>query len=64
MGRKGIHVFWRTLRYRNKTVRLPDGTTYTFLTGEKKGIDVRIALDVIRLAHRQEYDVALPSVSR
>ena len=29
------------------------------LTGEEKGIDVRIALDVIALAHRREYDVAL-----
>ena len=29
------------------------------MTGEEKGIDVRIALDVIRLAHRQAYDVAL-----
>jgi len=27
--------------------------------GEEKGIDVRIALDVIRMAHRDEYDVAL-----
>ena len=59
MGRQGVHVYSRSLRYRNKTVRLPDGTEHTFLTGEEKGIDVRIALDVIRMAHRQEYDVAL-----
>ncbi|MDW8031906.1 MAG: NYN domain-containing protein, partial [Candidatus Bipolaricaulota bacterium] len=32
---------------------------HTFLAGEEKGIDVRIAIDVIRLAHRNEYDVAL-----
>ena len=38
---------------------LPDGTKHTFLTGEEKGVDVRIALDVIALAHRREYDVAL-----
>lgn len=59
MGKEGVHVFSRALRYRNKTVRLPDGTPHTFLTGEEKGIDVRIALDVIRMAHRREYDVAL-----
>ena len=59
MGRQGVHVFSRSLRYRNKTVRLPDGTTQTFLTGEEKGIDVRIAVDVIGMAHRREYDVAL-----
>ena len=29
------------------------------MAGEEKGIDVRIALDIIRLAHRQEFDVAL-----
>jgi uncharacterized LabA/DUF88 family protein len=32
---------------------------FTFVAGEEKGVDVRIALDVIRLAHRAEYDVAL-----
>jgi len=40
-------------------VVLPDGTQHTFLSGEEKGIDVRIALDIIRLAHRGEYEVAL-----
>ena len=53
MGRQGIRVFSRSLRCRNKAVRLPDGSTHTFLAGEEKGIDVRIALDVIRLAHRR-----------
>lgn len=59
MGRQGVVVFSRPLRYRNRTVRLPDGTQHTFLTAEEKGIDVRIALDVISLAHAREYDVAL-----
>lgn len=59
MGRQGIHLFRRSLRYRNKSVKLPDGTVHTFLVGEEKGIDVRIAIDVLRLAHRNEYDVAL-----
>ena len=59
MGRQGVRVFSRSLRYRNKKLKLPDGTLHTFLTGEEKGIDVRIALDVIRLAHRKSYDVAL-----
>ncbi len=59
MGRQGIHVFTRSLRYRNRTVRLPDGNTHTFLTGEEKGIDVRIALDIISLSHQKAFDVAL-----
>jgi len=56
---QGAHVYARELRYRNRRVSLPDGTEHTYLAGEEKGIDVRIALDVIRMAHRQEYDVAL-----
>jgi uncharacterized LabA/DUF88 family protein len=59
MGRQGVKVFTRPLRYRNKTVKLPDGTTFSFLHGEEKGIDVRIALDVIGKAVRNEYDVAV-----
>jgi uncharacterized LabA/DUF88 family protein len=59
MGRQGIKVFTRPLRYRNKAVKLPDGSTFTFLHGEEKGIDVRIALDVIGMAVRNEYDVAI-----
>ncbi len=59
MGRQGVHVFSRSLRYRNKTVALPGGSQHTFLVGEEKGIDVRLALDVIRLGHRRDYDVAL-----
>ncbi len=59
MGRQGVHVFSRSLRYRHRTVRLPDGTSQSVLVGEEKGIDVRIALDVISLAHRGAYDVAV-----
>ncbi len=59
MSRQGVHTFSRPLRYRNQRITLPDGTEHTFLTGVEKGVDVRIAIDVIRLAHRREYDVAL-----
>jgi uncharacterized LabA/DUF88 family protein len=59
MGKQGIVVFSRTLRYRTRTVRLPDGSEYAFQTAEEKGIDVRIALDVIRLCRSGAYDVAL-----
>ena len=59
MGRRGVVVYSKPLRYRSRRVDLPDGTQHSFPTGEDKGIDVRIALDVIVLAHRREYDVAL-----
>jgi hypothetical protein len=59
MSWQKVYVFSRHLRYRNRRIRLLDGTEHTFLAGEEKGIDVRIALDVIRMAHRKEYDVAV-----
>jgi uncharacterized LabA/DUF88 family protein len=59
MGRQGVHVFSRALRYRNQTVRLPDGQTHTFLVGQEKGVDVRLALDIVSLAYQKAYDVVL-----
>jgi len=47
MGRDNmISTFSRPLVYRNGI-------------GQEKGIDVRLALDAVRLAHENEYDVAL-----
>lgn len=59
LGRQGVHVHSRSLRYRKRKARLADGTEGSYLAGEEKGIDVRIALDVIRMAHHREFDVAL-----
>ena len=59
ISRQGVQVYTRPLRFRRRTVKLPDGTVYGFRTGEEKGIDVRIALDIVRMAHRGEYDVGL-----
>ena len=59
MGRQNVHIYSRTLRYRNQTVHLPNGQTHTFLVGQEKGVDVRIALDIVSLAYQRTYDVAL-----
>ena len=59
MSWQKLHIYSRPLRYRNRIVKLPDGTEHTFLAGEEKGIDVRMAIDIIRMAHRKEFDVAL-----
>lgn len=59
MGRQGVRIFSRPLRYRNRTVQLPDGSKHSFLFGEEKGIDVRIALDIISFAYRSAFDVAV-----
>jgi hypothetical protein len=36
MGRHGVHVYTRSLRYRNKVIKLPDGTTHTFWTETRR----------------------------
>jgi uncharacterized LabA/DUF88 family protein len=59
MGRDGVRVFSRPLRYRNERLRLPDGSEHTVLVGREKGIDVRLALDAIGVAYRGEADVLL-----
>jgi len=59
MGRRGIHLFTRQLRYQEKKIKLSDGIEYTTPISQEKGIDVRIALDVIRGALDNRFDVAL-----
>jgi uncharacterized LabA/DUF88 family protein len=59
MGRRGVQVYSRPLVYRNKTIHVPNFGNYTFPSGEEKGIDVRLALDALDAAHRDQFDVAL-----
>jgi uncharacterized LabA/DUF88 family protein len=59
MGRKGVKVFRRELRYQNTTIQLPDGTERTTAVAQEKGIDVRIALDVVRCVLEALCDVAV-----
>lgn len=59
IGTRGAYIFTRRLKYRNQTIQLKDGTTTTTLVGNEKGVDVRIALDIVRLARENDYDVAL-----
>lgn len=59
MGTRGVTTFARPLRYRNQTITLSDGRTITTLVGQEKGVDVRLALDVVRLARRRRSDVGL-----
>jgi hypothetical protein len=47
------------LVYRTKTILVPGFGNHTFLSGEEKGIDVRLALDALDAAHRNTCDVAL-----
>jgi uncharacterized LabA/DUF88 family protein len=59
MGRQGIATFRRELRYQNTSITLPDGQQVTATVGQEKGIDVRIALDIVGYVLTGACDVAL-----
>lgn len=59
MGKLGIWTYSRSLRYRMKKIQLSDKSTIDHLEAEEKGIDVRIAIDIISMARKDAYDIAL-----
>ena len=59
MGRQGIMTFHRKLRYQNTKIDLPDGRQGIVTFAQEKGIDVRIALDVVSTVLENACDVAL-----
>jgi len=59
MGTRGIKIFSRELRYTEKKTISPDGSLKSEYLGREKGIDVRIALDIVRFAFEDMYDVAV-----
>lgn len=59
MKRAGIHVTTRKLRYHATPVTHPDGSTETLKTAHEKGVDIRIALDLVACARRREFDAAI-----
>jgi uncharacterized LabA/DUF88 family protein len=59
MSRAGILVTSRPLRYQEVEIPVPDGSTAIELVAHEKGIDVRLALDVVRLTLNNQLDVAI-----
>lgn len=59
MRRQGIHAFTRPLRPRTIATPGPAASAATHTAWVEKGIDVRIAIDIIALAFRQIFDVAI-----
>jgi len=59
MSRQGVHTYSRLLRYRNQTFRLPYGSEHATLVGQEKGVDVRLALDIVGSACQRAADVFL-----
>jgi len=59
MSRAGIHVTTRPLRYRKETVVDELGNSTTVTTPQEKGVDVRMALDIVSTARTKQWDVAV-----
>ena len=59
MRRLGIEGTSRPLRYRVEQVGLRDGSTHVSSVEREKGIDLRLGLDVVRMARNAELDVAV-----
>ena len=59
MSRSGIIVERRPIRYRRHDVELADGSVDTKYIPQEKGIDLRLGLDVVRLARVAQLDVAV-----
>ncbi|ODT03004.1 MAG: hypothetical protein ABS52_11235 [Gemmatimonadetes bacterium SCN 70-22] len=59
MVNRGIVTTQRPLAYTRETLTNPDGTTRVISTGREKGIDLRLGLDMVRLAREQAYDAVV-----
>jgi hypothetical protein len=59
LKRAGVSVTTRKLRYHDTIVTNPDGSSQTVTSVKEKGIDVRLALDIVKYARARSYDVAV-----
>jgi uncharacterized LabA/DUF88 family protein len=59
MSRAGILVYSRPLVYQQVEIPTEDGSTSIKMVPHEKGIDVRLALDVVRLTLGNQLDVAI-----
>lgn len=50
MGRVGVNIFNPPLRYQNQIETMPDGSERSTMMAREKGVDVRIAIDMVRHA--------------
>ena len=59
LKRAGVAVTTRPIRYHQEKTTEPDGSIRVVETPQEKGVDVRLALDVVSRARRREYNVAV-----
>ena len=59
MKRAGIYVTTRPIRYHKEVVVGPDGAERVVESPHEKGIDVRLALDLVHRARTRQFNVAV-----
>ena len=59
LKRAGVSVTTRPIRYHKETIIESDGTQRIITTPQEKGIDVRLALDLVARARKREFQVAV-----
>jgi uncharacterized LabA/DUF88 family protein len=59
LKRQKVETITRPIRYRDQIFLMPDGTKFIKTTPQEKGIDVRLAIDLVSMAHRNLYDIAV-----
>jgi hypothetical protein len=50
-----VRTFTRPLRYRQQLIQNRDGTLSQGFVGQEKGIDIRLAIDVVKFARNGDY---------
>jgi hypothetical protein len=56
---RGVLVYSRQIRYHEHEIEAPDGSFFIIDTPQEKRIDIRLALDVMRLALNKQLDVGV-----
>ncbi len=59
LNRAGVVVTTRPIRYHRQEIELDDGSTQEVTTPQEKGIDVRLALDIVHLARTNQFNVGV-----
>ncbi len=59
LSRSGVRVIKRRLSYHMESIELPDGNTAKATVVREKGIDVRLSLDLFKMAVDGAYDAAI-----
>lgn len=55
----GVVTWWKSWKMRKRPVHLPDGGVQMLPVALEKGVDVKIAIDILQRAHSRLFDVAL-----